>query len=584
VIVAEALAPVVAFAARLKSCPFKAAVELCCGLSCLLPFAALVCLTAPAQTKPTAIATPRASSTSGYRIAGTVVNAATGDPVRGATVAALSEAESHTVASVETGEDGRFALAGLAAAKYQLTASRRGFRTAFYDEHDGYSTAIVTGAGEDTDDLTFRLAPGGVIRGVVLTDGGDAVDDARVMLFKKAGAGRPGPRLSQADATTTDDTGAYEFANLAPGEYAVAVAAEPWYADNRAPKGKGPATGDGADGNAALDVAYPVTYFDSTTEEASATPLVVTEGSRQEADITLHAVPALHIEVQTPRKADGSIARAALGQTVFGAQIAAVSSGLFDAMEGGTTEFRGVAPGQYELTQGDPPRIAELDATTSQTVDPTLGAAAVTVSGILRPTAGPVPDTASVMLAPADGSRRQSMIPGACFRGAFSFQGVPPGEWEIQMVNTRAPNETHLSIVATTVDGATHAGNTITVRDRPLMVLATVSQGTTEVQGFARKDGKGMSGVMVVLVPKNLGAMKTLARRDQSDSDGSFSLRDVVPGSYTVVAIQDGWDLDWSQPVVIGRYLRPGIAVTVSDSSGKLLPLPEAVQVQEPEP
>ena len=35
--------------------------------------------------------------------------------------------------------------------------------------------------------------------------------------------------------------------------------------------------------------------------------------------------------------------------------------------------------------------------------------------------------------------------------------------------------------------------------------------------------------------------MAGLIRRDQSDSDGSFALRDVVPGQYTVVAIQDGW-------------------------------------------
>ena len=32
---------------------------------------------------------------------------------------------------------------------------------------------------------------------------------------------------------------------------------------------------------------------------------------------------------------------------------------------------------------------------------------------------------------------------------------------------------------------------------------------------------------------------------------GTFSLQDVAPGSYTLVAIENGWDLDWSQPGVI---------------------------------
>jgi hypothetical protein len=69
-------------------------------------------------------------------------------------------------------------------------------------------------------------------------------------------------------------------------------------------------------------------------------------------------------------------------------------------------------------------------------------------------------------------------------------------------------------------------------------------------------------------------------RRDQSDSDGSFALRDVAPGRYTVVAIEDGWDLDWARPEVIGRYLSGGIPVTVTESSGKLLRLSQAVPVQ----
>jgi hypothetical protein len=526
----------------------------------------------------------RGTHAGSYRIAGTVVNAVNGEPVRGATVAALAVADSHTVSSIETGEDGHFSLGGLAAAKYQLSVSRRGFRTAFYDEHDEFSSAIVTGPDQETERLTFRLTPGAVIRGVVLTDGGDAVDGARVLLFKKAASGRLGLRVNQADSTTTDDTGAYEFAELAPGEYNLAVIAEPWYADNRAPKGKRANAGDSAEANSALDVAYPVTYFDSTTEEGSATPLQVTGGSRQEADITLHAVPALHLRVQTPRKADGSIARAELRQNVFGAQVGAVSQGFFDAMESGTTEFRGVAPGQYELSQGDPPRIAELNATASEQVDPTIGAASVTVSGTVRSTAGPLPAFEMLVMVPVDQASQQNVISTAIKGGAFSFPAVPPGEWELQVGSTPAAGGTALAVASIAVNGVAHAGATFTVRDRQLMILATFSQGSTEVQGFARRDGKGVAGVMMVLVPKSLGAMKSLVRRDQSDSDGSFSLRGVVAGQYTLVAIQDGWDLNWSQPEVIARYLPHGISVTVSDSAGKLLTLPTVVPVQDRRP
>jgi hypothetical protein len=504
--------------------------------------------------------------------------------VRGATVAALSEGDSHTVASQETGDDGHFALSGLAAAKYQLTASRRGFRTAFYDEHEEFSTAIVTGAGQETEQLTFRLPPGALLHGVVTGDGGDPVEGARVILFRKPGAHKTADKITQADETNSDDTGAYEFANLAAGEYLLAVKADPWFALHGSTSRSRPNAGERSESNAALDVAYPVTFFDSTTEEGSATPIVLSSGSRVEADINLHATPALHVVVDAPRKPDGSIPRADLRQTVFGIPISAENTMFMDALRTGSMEFTGVAPGQFELTQGDPPRTAELNLTASQRVDPGIGAPSVAVSGTVRSTAGPMPASATAMLVSAEGPLHQNTVQTACIRGAFSFQAVPPGAWELVVSDVESGSGTPFTVVETTVEGVTRAGSAVTVRDRPLQVRATVSQGLTNVEGFARRDGKGVPGVMVVLAPKNLGAIKKLARRDQSDSDGSFSLREVIPGQYTAVAIEDGWDLDWSQPDVIRRYLRSGVAVTVSDSSGKLLTLPDAVPVQSREP
>jgi len=589
----EARADSAAFVARLKSCPFKATESaVLCGkggisqtlrLNAIFPaafFLFAILLGIPAQPQ----AQPRSASPSAtYRIAGTVVNSASGEALRHATVAALSEEDSHTVASTESDNEGHFALLNLPAAKYQLTASKRGYRTAFFDEHDEYSTAIVTGPDQDTGSLTFRLVPGGVVHGVVLTDGGDPVENARVMLFLKAHPGKPGPRIDQADAATTDDTGAYEFNDLAAGEYLLAVVAEPWYAMHRSSKDgnrsrqKSFSIDGAADPATALDVAYPVTYYDSTTDEALAARIAVTGGSRQEADIALHAVPALHIEVDTPRKANGSIARAELRQTVFGAVVSAESAGFLDAMQSGTTEFSGVAPGHYELAQGDPPRVVEMDATASQKVDPALGTQTASIHGTLRTAAGaPLTDDCNLTLEPVEGAERQNSIQTNCIRGAFSFPNVPPGEWQLS-------GETAgrlLPIAAITAGGRTRRGNLITVQDRSLALVVTVTQGATRLQGFARRDGKGVAGAMVVLVPAGMTALEGLARRDQSDSDGSFSLRDVVPGNYIVVAIEDGWELDWTQPQVIGRYLPHGIPVTVTDKEGKLTTLNASVPVQ----
>ena len=69
---------------------------------------------------------------------------------------------------------------------------------------------------------------------------------------------------------------------------------------------------------------------------------------------------------------------------------------------------------------------------------------------------------------------------------------------------------------------------------------------------------------MIVLAPQDLHSNPALFRRDQADSDGSFTLNAVVPGRYTVVAIENGWDLEWADPEVLQKYLASGESVQIA--------------------
>jgi Carboxypeptidase regulatory-like domain len=530
-----------------------------------------------------------------YRIAGSVVNAMTGEPVNGATVEILTVEDSRTFASTETDSEGHFALEQVPAGKFQLSASKRGFCTSLYDQHGEFNTAIVTGEGQETDKLVFRLTPGAVLRGVVTADGGDVVENATVMLYKKPAGHDPEARMEAAGSQMTDDTGAYEFAGLEAGEYLLAVRAKPWYAMYS--PGSGPGVGRAqqleTEQQAALDVAYPVTYFDSTTDEASAAPIELTGGSREEADISLHAVPALHLDLAA-QKTPGGAGPGNLRQIVFGAPLSEADGFASVSGPDGPAEAAGLAPGDYVFMQGDPPRAVEMNLSASGEVDPGAGAPTVEVKGLVEDGRGvPVPD-ALVFLDPAPGTTQLPVTQVSVNRGAFSFAAVPPGVWRVQ-VQLRAQMTgggqiSEMQVVAVTVAGKTQAGDRITVSDRPLNVIVTATAHAAHIEGFVRKDGKGAAGAMVVLAPKDLRAMAMLARRDQSDSDGSFNLLNVAPGEYTVVAITDGWNLDWGNPAVMGRYLPGGETVTVKDDagiapggkSGAIIRLPEGVVVQSP--
>jgi len=140
--------------------------------------------------------------------------------------------------------------------------------------------------------------------------------------------------------------------------------------------------------------------------------------------------------------------------------------------------------------------------------------------------------------------------------------------------------EKPFAVARISAEGGAVSGHTLTVTAGSSVVLSlTLAGGSVEVQGTVKRAGKAVAGAMVVLVPKDQEVNRDLIRRDQTDLDGSFSLRNVVSGSYTVVAIEKGWELDWSRPNVLAAYLKGGQIIEVGNQKGRIN-LREAIEVQ----
>jgi hypothetical protein len=224
---------------------------------------------------------------------------------------------------------------------------------------------------------------------------------------------------------------------------------------------------------------------------------------------------------------------------------------------------------------GNPPRHMTVNATSSEVdLNGGSGTPLPGVSGTLVMAAGgPVPDDISLVLTSVD--EGHAPVQADAHRGRFSLEAVPPGSWT---VTAGSQNQT-LAVLAIAAGGAMTAGDKIEVRDRPVQATMMLGRAQTRVEGFAKKDGKGVSGAMIALIPKETRLYPALVRRDQSDSDGSFSLRDVPDGQYTVLAIQDGWKLDWKQRAVIEPYLRGGVAVNITSQTAPIINLSQPVPV-----
>src|ERR1035437_1801538 len=81
--------------------------------------------------------------------------------------------------------------------------------------------------------------------------------------------------------------------------------------------------------------------------------------------------------------------------------------------------------------------------------------------------------------------------------------------------------------------------------------------GTHTVKGVVQRNGKPIPGAFILLFPaEELSDIRTYIPY-QSDLDGSFEFKDLAPGSYGILSIDGGWDLDWQKESVLARYL-PG--------------------------
>jgi Carboxypeptidase regulatory-like domain len=516
-----------------------------------------------------------------YEISGVVINAATGQPLDRADVTLHSPDSGSLVAETSTNAEGRFVFERLTAAKYSLRASHRGYIPDAYDEHEGFSTAIVTGEGLVSGNLTFRLSPQAVISGVVTDDAGDPVQQAKVSLYRqnlRNGLGN----IVRAGTVMTDDLGAYEFARLQPGNYYIAVSATPWYATHPQP------TRD-RDGNSAaesvhspLNVAYATTFYADVTDSDSATPIPIKAGDRIPVNFTLHAVPAVHIVMDIPAGHNNGLSVPQLRESIFGTTdtIQGASSSMTAGRDGQwTMEVAGVAPGHYEISspgsRETPGHFSSVDATNDIKIDPQQTSPVADVSGKLAMAGGeklPLPITVS--LRSATGQTAGSTRMGE--DGSFTLSGISPGSYELWVSGTGSA----LAVMQMKATGAVVDGHILKVGTQSATITATLAEGTATVSGFVRRDGKPLAGVMVLLVPHSPTADREMFRRDQSDSDGSFTLKRVIPGEYTLVAIEDGWTLDWARPEVIAHYLAGGQKVTVPPHSRDIT-LSGAVEVQQ---
>ena len=387
--------------------------------------------------------------------------------------------------------------------------------------------------------------------------------------------------------------------------------------------------------NPLFDVVYPVTFFPGATTLAESGRLALAPGATEIADFQLRPVPSLHIRVHVPVGPPTTVRVAVeevdsegnaqetsnnTSEVEPSADVALslkIGEGYTDQLDPvrnqiapGIFELSGIAPGEVSLVGGSisgsifgpkgvsyVSRSKTLNASGDTEVDFSSHGDPANVSGIVlssqfhpaltnaEQSAGDLSSTGRAALIQALRAEQEarlnailsfrSLKTGESYNatvsseGKFSFANapLPAGSYEVEF-----PAQSGLRVASVQATGATVSGRTLEISSgQQVNIVVHAAEAKCSLSGFALKNAKPVPGAMVLLVPQDPGHDMSLFDRDQSDSDGSFTMSALFPGRYTLLAIENGWDLEWADAAVLFRYLPSGQPVELQPGASLTL-------------
>jgi protocatechuate 3,4-dioxygenase beta subunit len=501
-------------------------------------------------------------------IEGTVVDAVTGQPLRGADVRLRSFAAGASVpgspsaaqsTSATTDASGRFVFDGLPAGRFRLLASHDGY----LDDNRGMpglrGKLLTVVPGQHVNDVVIRLVPNGSIAGHITNEAGKPLRGVSVQAMKSSYP-RGRRELRDVAHAATDQAGEYRLPGLAPGKYYI--------------RAKPPHSLKAKLGS---DKAYVPLYYPAVSDQARSVALVLRAGEDL-AGIDMNFVPVHTVHIRgrvvdaltaLPSKEAEVTLLSDQGETTFSSQN--LSAGTFD--------FQGVPPGPYVLLAQEPSTPKEPKTMWGRTAievgDADLDHAdvvvspGVDVSGRIRVDGKTATDISNMtgILDLQEGSSLASLTPdidtaSVKADGSFLFREVPEGSYGIEFHPVPAGFYLKSSGVADVLE----AGITVSRGHSPATLELVLSPGAGRIDGSVEIDEQAVPGASVVLVPDGKRrAQPNYYRQAMTDQLGRFAMRNVAPGDYTLFAWEQIERGAYMDPDFLGQYEDQGKAVHVEE-------------------
>ena len=500
-------------------------------------------------------------------IRGRVVDAASGQPVAGASVTVALDG---TVTKATTGADGRYEVHGLQAGDYRMYVEASGYALTQYGQRyflEG-GQIIEVRSGQTVSGVDVELQPGGIVSGRIVDESSNGVFGIEIVLLRDSGPLNGGRPIGRGWAQT-DAAGAFRVGGLEPGQYYV-----------RAHRPRPIQSTD--------DEVEAPTFYPQTTRIEEAQPVYVSAG--------LESVGVEFALAKVGTFTVSGIVVDSAGRPVSDAEVAMIQDGGGERLpvqvspEGRFT-VEGVVPGEYTMMVFH--RSLRMTMPQQVTVDRdvpglelVLRRGAQVAGRVVRDGLDPLPfDPATIHVNAARqmGDSLRIQMSGSEMRadGSFSLhvagpsvlqiEDLPTG-WTVKSVRLRGSDITDELV---DFGEGTTSEVEIVVSDRVTDLVGRVSD----------RDGRAVSSYTVVVFPADDRQRNALSRRLQgahSRHDGGYQIDALPPGDYLAIAVEALPRSAWTDPAVLDR-LEP-FATTIRLREGerraldlRLSPLPDGI-------